>query len=114
MPYRGKREHGSCAADISPSQFMPVIPPSRGTLTARAMSNPVLSSRLAVFLFTDLVASTDIKSQMGSAAFAPLLARHNALFEQFAGAAGATVLKHTGDGFFAEFSTASSAVRAAL
>src|SRR5439155_6617798 len=69
----------------------------------------------AVLLFTDLVDSTGLKNRIGTAAYVPLLERHNALFEQScAGVAGAEVLKHTGDGFIAAFTTASDAVRAAL
>ncbi len=72
-------------------------------------------SRLAVLLFTDIVGSTDLKSRLGTLAFASQLSRHNQLFEslctQFD---GSEIFKHTGDGYFAAFSTASDAVNFAL
>src|SRR5262245_59299906 len=75
------------------------------------MSSP---SRLAVLLFTDIVGATEMKSRLGTAGFAPLLERHNAIFESNCAQARGEILKHTGDGFFASFATASDAVRAAL
>src|SRR5437016_3604585 len=53
--------------------------------------------------------------RMGSAQYAKLLARHNEMFEggveQYP---SAEIIKHTGDGYFATFATASDAVRFAL
>ncbi len=72
------------------------------------------ASRLAVLLFTDLVGSTDLKGRIGAPAYAGLLDRHNAIFEKICADLHGQVLKHTGDGFFAAFTTASDAVRAAL
>jgi class 3 adenylate cyclase/serine/threonine protein kinase len=72
------------------------------------------SSRLAVLLFTDIVGSTDLKGRLGAGAYPNLLQRHNDLFEQICRDERGDVLKHTGDGFFAAFTTASDAVRAAL
>jgi class 3 adenylate cyclase len=68
-----------------------------------------------VFLFTDVVGSTELKSRVGTPGYARVLARHNDLFESLAGQfSGGEILKHTGDGYFAAFSTASDAVRFAL
>ncbi len=73
------------------------------------------TSRHAVLLFTDVVGSTALKSRLGTCAYTRLLARHNALFESLcAPIQGAEILKHTGDGFFVAFETASDAVRFAL
>src|SRR5688500_20129455 len=79
------------------------------------MSDGVTQSRLAVLLFTDVVGSTDVKSKIGTAAYTRLLSRHNELFESLCKRfAGGEILKHTGDGYFAAFGTASDAVRFAL
>lgn len=73
------------------------------------------ATRLAVLLFTDIVDSTQLKSKLGTAAYARMLARHNELFESSVrGFRGAEILKHTGDGYFAAFATASDAVRFAI
>ncbi|CAN5632702.1 hypothetical protein BH09PLA1_BH09PLA1_06380 [soil metagenome] len=72
-------------------------------------------TRLAVLLFTDIVGSTELKSNIGTAEYAKLLARHNDLFETgLRECAGAEIVKHTGDGYFVTLPTASDAVRFAL
>jgi class 3 adenylate cyclase len=72
-------------------------------------------TRLAVLLFTDLVGSTELKSKLGGSEYARRLGRHNALFEEtLHEASGGEVIKHTGDGYFAVFPTASDVVRFAL
>ncbi|MBC8106130.1 MAG: protein kinase, partial [Anaerolineae bacterium] len=72
-------------------------------------------TRLAVLLFTDIVGSTELKSKIGTAEYAKLLARHNELFETgLRECAGAEIVKHTGDGYFVTLPTASDAVRFAL
>ena len=76
---------------------------------------PPVASRLEVLLFTDIVDSTGIKSRLGTIAFAESLRKHNAIFEAVvSGPSGGRIIKHTGDGFFALFETASKAVRCAL
>src|SRR3954471_19723782 len=72
------------------------------------------ASRLTVLMFTDIVGSTSWKTQLGAGAYAQLLLRHNELFESTCASFDGEILKHTGDGFFASFSAASDAVRAAL
>lgn len=72
-------------------------------------------SRLMVLLFTDVVGSVDKKSRLGVAAYARLIARHDALFrESLAPYPDAEVNKDTGDGFLAHFERVDSAVGAAL
>jgi serine/threonine protein kinase/class 3 adenylate cyclase len=74
-------------------------------------------TRLGVLLFTDVVGSTELKKpeRLGGVAYQRLLERHNGLFESGIAEIGdARVIKHTGDGYFAEFPTASAAVRFAL
>jgi class 3 adenylate cyclase/serine/threonine protein kinase len=72
------------------------------------------ASRLTVLLFTDIVGSTHLKSDLGTAEYARVLDEHNDLFESACARFEGHVLKHTGDGFFASFGTASQAVRSAL
>jgi eukaryotic-like serine/threonine-protein kinase len=74
-----------------------------------------LHSRLAALLFSDIVDSTGMKSRVSTSTYAGNLQRHNALFEQaIAACRDAKIIKHTGDGFFAQFHTASDAARCAL
>ena len=70
--------------------------------------------RLSVLLFTDIVSSVQMQERMGTRIYARQLERHDALFrEAMAGTTG-RILKHTGDGFLAEFQMSSEAVRAAV
>jgi class 3 adenylate cyclase/transposase len=79
------------------------------------MNEQLISARLTVLLFTDIVDSTDFKSKYGIAKYKPRLERHNELFESARRAyPNSHILKSTGDGFFAEFATASDAVIFAL
>ena len=65
-------------------------------------------TRLAVLLFTDLVGSTGLKTRFGTATYARLLSRHDALFRQFLSQTpAAELLQDTGDGYFAAFSNSS-------
>lgn len=76
-----------------------------------------LGTRLTVLLFTDIVGSTDLKrpNKLGDSRYLDLLKRHNELFEAgLREIRGASFIKHTGDGYFATFTTASDAVRFAL
>jgi class 3 adenylate cyclase len=73
------------------------------------------ASRLEVLLFTDIVDSTGIKSRVGTVAFTEYLRTHNSIFESIvAECSNGRVIKHTGDGYFAVFATASEAIRSAL
>jgi len=73
------------------------------------------SRRLAVLMFTDVIGSAELKSRLGTPAYARLLARHDELFrELLAECPSAEVLQDTGDGYFAAFGTVSEAVRFAL
>src|SRR3954465_11632637 len=72
-------------------------------------------ARELALMFTDVVGSVELKTRLGTAAYARLLARHDELFHRaVATCAGARILQDRGDGFFAEFPTAADAVRAAL
>src|SRR3954464_8011638 len=91
---------------------MGTVAPPQNELAAK-LATP--ATRLAVLLFTDIVGSTQLKSTLGTAVYTRLLQRHNELFDAgLRECAGAQSIKHTGDGYFASFPTASDAVRFAL
>lgn len=62
-------------------------------------SNRVLST----VLFTDIVGSTELASQLGDGAWTAKLAAHNRIVERQVAAARGTVVKFTGDGALATF-----------
>jgi serine/threonine-protein kinase len=73
------------------------------------------ATQLTVLLFTDIVGSTQLKEKLGGVEYTKLLRRHNELFDAgLKECRGAQTVKHTGDGYFASFPTASDAVRFAL
>src|SRR5438067_880719 len=79
------------------------------------MSETDRPSRLAVLMFTDIVGSSRMKSELGTATYVRLLRRHDELFKGLVAASpGAELLKDTGDGYFVAFATVSDAVRLAL
>jgi|GEM_PF-4239442 len=74
-----------------------------------------VQSRMAVFLFTDIVDSTAIQNRLGTDAYLRLLARHDALYREAVVAAhGGRIVEKTGDGFLTELASPSDAVNAAL
>ncbi len=74
-----------------------------------------VQSRMAVFLFTDIVDSTAIQNRLGTDAYLRLLARHDALYrEAVVSAHGGRIVEKTGDGFLTELASPSDAVNAAL
>jgi|GEM_PF-1267226 len=69
------------------------------------------TSRTEAILFTDIADSTGFKARAGSAVYSRNLKLHNALFEQsIKESTGGSIIKHTGDGFFAHFTSAEDAV----
>jgi len=75
------------------------------------------SSRLMVFMFTDVADSTRLKQPgaLGAAEYAKLSRLHDRVVREIVGSyAGAEVLKDVGDGFMAVFETASDAVKASV
>jgi class 3 adenylate cyclase len=68
----------------------------------------------AIVLFTDLVGSTELRSQLGEAAAEDLRRQHDALVTGAVAGSGGTVVKNLGDGFMATFGGASDAVAAAI
>ncbi len=71
-------------------------------------------TRFAVLLFSDIVGSTDLKSQHGAMAYLAAAELHNALFERFAAEEKLTLIKNTGDGYLARTESVAAAVRFAL
>jgi len=70
--------------------------------------------RLHVYLFTDLVGSTDLKRRLGDAAGAEAIAAHDRHFRACLRRYGGTEQNSPGDGFFATFELPSSAIECAL
>jgi predicted ATPase/class 3 adenylate cyclase len=66
------------------------------------------------FLFTDIEGSTRLERAAGSAAWAGLVARHDALLRGAIEAAGGVVVKTEGDAFFAAFGAPLDALRGAV
>ncbi len=70
--------------------------------------------RLSVLLFTDIVDSVQLQARLGTKGYAQVLERHDQLFRDALEVTSGRILKHTGDGFLAEFAMSSEAVAAAL
>jgi class 3 adenylate cyclase/alpha-beta hydrolase superfamily lysophospholipase len=69
---------------------------------------------LAAILFSDVVGSTERASEMGDTHWARVLDRHDAVARSCVGRRGGTVVKSTGDGVMATFSSARDAVQAGI
>jgi class 3 adenylate cyclase len=65
-------------------------------------------------LFTDIVGSTSLTQRLGDDAVMKLLRVHDAVVREALASHGGREVKHTGDGIMASFSSAVSAVRAAM
>ncbi|MFL5768148.1 MAG: adenylate/guanylate cyclase domain-containing protein [Actinomycetota bacterium] len=66
------------------------------------------------FMFTDIVGSTDLVSVIGDEAWENLLSWHDQTLRSSFASHGGEVAHHTGDGFFAAFPDADSALTAAV
>ena len=75
---------------------------------------PVSSSGFRALLFTDLESSTALTQAVGDAEAQEVLNGHDAAVREALEANGGEEVKHTGDGIFAAFTSAVSAVEAAL
>jgi class 3 adenylate cyclase len=69
---------------------------------------------LATTLFTDLVGSTERAAELGDAAWADLLAGHNAAVRRELARFGGEEIDTAGDGFFALFDGPARAIRCGL
>ncbi|HEX2032441.1 MAG TPA: adenylate/guanylate cyclase domain-containing protein [Actinomycetota bacterium] len=66
------------------------------------------------FMFTDIVKSTDLVGVIGDGAWESLIAWHDQALRSLIAAHGGGIAHHTGDGFFAAFDDAASALRCAV
>jgi class 3 adenylate cyclase len=69
---------------------------------------------LRTVLFTDLAGSTELNRRLGDEATMRVLRAHDSILRREIEARNGRVIKHTGDGFMASFSDASSAINAAI
>jgi serine/threonine protein kinase/class 3 adenylate cyclase/dienelactone hydrolase len=73
-----------------------------------------LGSRLLTLVFTDLVASTKLKTEKGDVAAEEIIGRHRARVSDLAGRDKGRIIVWAGDGCFLTFETPSAAVQFAL
>ena len=76
--------------------------------------SPDERTQFAVLLFTDICDSTALKAEHGAMAYKRAAELHNALFEKLAAEESLTLIKNTGDGYFARTTSVAAAVRFAL
>lgn len=67
-----------------------------------------------MLLFTDICGSTALKARHGAVAYKAAAKLHNTLFERLAAEEQLTLVKNTGDGYFARTTSIAAAVRFAL
>ena len=65
------------------------------------------------FMFTDIVASTDLAATLGDAAWQGVMDWHDRTLRAAFARHGGVVVRHTGDGFFVAFDDAAAALRCA-
>lgn len=71
-------------------------------------------TQFAVLLFTDICDSTALKARHGALEYRRVAELHNRLFEELAAEEKLTVIKNTGDGYFARSLSVAAVVRFAL
>jgi class 3 adenylate cyclase len=69
---------------------------------------------IRTFLFTDIVGSTDLIGTIGDEAWNDVLSWHDDTLSTVIGSHGGTVVRTTGDGFFASFGEAAAALDCAI
>jgi class 3 adenylate cyclase/pimeloyl-ACP methyl ester carboxylesterase len=69
---------------------------------------------LVTILFTDIESSTALTQRLGDAKAQELVHAHDAIVREALGSHGGSEIKHTGDGIFASFSTASGSLECAI
>ncbi len=79
-----------------------------------SQSGPDERTQFAVLLFTDICDSTALKAQHGALEYKKVAELHNALFERLAAEEKLTLIKNTGDGYFARSTSVAAVVRFAL
>ena len=79
-----------------------------------AIASTYEGTQFAVLLFTDICDSTALKTRQGALAYKTAAELHNRLFEHLAEEEKLTLIKNTGDGYFARTTSVAAAVRFAL
>jgi class 3 adenylate cyclase len=78
------------------------------------LEQPAAKSGLQVLMFSDIVDSTPLNKALGDATYYELLKQHDAIIQGAVRRHGGRVVKHTGDGIFATFGSADSALATAV
>ncbi len=86
----------------------------RRALEAKGKAFPAPERILTTVMFTDIVNSTTVASELGDAAWGSLLERHNTIVRDQLGHYAGREVKQTGDGFLATFDSPARAIRCAL
>jgi class 3 adenylate cyclase/tetratricopeptide (TPR) repeat protein len=79
-----------------------------------SQTDATASQGTQTILFTDLEASTDLRVRLGDAAANEVISEHDQLVRTLIDAGGGTDIKGLGDGFMALFTSANSAIEAAV
>ncbi len=105
------RSADSAAGAAAPN---PTNSKNRGS-TQRGRTNPKrMASKVATVMFTDIVDSTAVATKLGNAKWSQLRAEHNDLCTDLIKRRYGRVVKNTGDGVLAIFSSPAQAVRCGL
>ncbi|HUI25542.1 MAG TPA: AAA family ATPase [Candidatus Kryptonia bacterium] len=91
-----------------------VGPERRRAAGTPAYPGSLVHGQTLIIFFSDIVGSTTLIDRLGDAAARPLLRAHNRILRGCLARHGGTEIQHTGDGIFASFSSASSAIDAAI
>jgi class 3 adenylate cyclase len=81
---------------------------------AEHLMRDVSKAVMKTFVFTDIVGSTELASQLEDRHWNNVLRRHDETLRTIFADHGGQVVDHTGDGFFAAFEDSSEAVQAAI
>ena len=117
--YIAARISGASFVELPGDDHMPQVDPDQildevEEFLTGARPAPASDRVLATILFTDLVDSTTRATALGDAAWADLLAGHDAVVRRELGRFGGEEIDTAGDGFFALFDRPARAVRSAL
>jgi class 3 adenylate cyclase len=129
-----ERQHAFCLADgpsasavhevhrvshgLVPNQIIEVdqseVARFMGGIAPRPIGEAYVETAFRAILFTDLAGSTSLTQRLGDAAAMAVVRRHDEVVRAAVRATGGTVVKHTGDGLMASFSSAARAIEAAV
>jgi class 3 adenylate cyclase len=77
-------------------------------------AGPVIDSAFRAIMFTDMVGSSDMTSRLGDEKAVIVVQEHNRIVQTVFEAYGGNVIKFTGDGFHASFSSVANSVKCAI